>query len=1305
MTEYPNYNLLLRGSETMEKVKRFILQQVASQSISNQEGVEYIQELMEGKKVASQSEDHSFAIVGMGCRFPQASSLDEFWNLLINEKDAIGPFPESRRDDVLKVNKGIFDRFKDVPLRLGGYLDRIDHFNPAFFHITPAEAVSMDPNQRLFLQVVWEALENAGYTKEKLNGSRTAVFLGHSADNVYKELLPNDDPNVVIGNLGAIIASRVSYFLNLKGPSIVVDTTCSSSLVALDQACRSIATGESDAAIVGGISTILLPVWNSDQKMGNESSDGRCRSFDASADGTNVGEGAGVVIIKKLSDAVRERDHIYAVIKGSTVNSDGHSNGITSPSPDAQVDLLTCAWEQAGIDPNSIGFIEAHGTGTKLGDPIEVQALSEAFNKYTETKHFCSIGSVKTNIGHLDAAAGIAGLIKTVLSLYYKKIPASLHYHTPNPLINFEQSAVRVNNKLMDWLSDGEPRRAGVSSFGISGTNSHVVLEEAPDRYEPLEFEGPHVFTLSAKNDKSLVDTLYSYSAFLENKTSYSLTEICYTSNTCRDHHSHRISIITSSIKDLSKKISELCVTRDNYEEVMNSLNRQGVLYSVIDEKELQTISELDKMKLNRNQCELVAEHYAKGTPIDWNYWYEQNKSWKVPLPSYAFDLKRYWPRLEINDIEKPQRDVSQFLFTPDWVQKKGVQNKKQELEPDGIWILFSDEGELSQALRLQLEERKQSVIEVVAGEEFLRVGENKFMINPSDKRHYIRFVESFDMKNIEMIRGVLHLWTAHSEDYSMESLESINQSQFKGSYSALYLMKAFGEQQADATFQFNVVTSYAHFIEGTQEQIYPVRATLPGLVKVISQEYPKISSLTVDVDPMREDVPQIVDQVIKELLKIRSDRDEIVVYRNGNRYTPILRRTSLDQVPERQAPFKEDGVYVIAGAGYLGIEVAKYIARRGRAKLAMLNRSNLPSRDNWDNILRSKDENIRLFHQITGFQEIERSGSELEVMTVDVTNQDSLAEALDGIRAKFGKIDGIIFAIKQIYGKTIEDLAEDQFEEAVMSKLHGAWLLDKLTMQDQLDFFITMSSISSIMGGPKNGDCTTVNAFLDSYGDHRTLSGRETITLNLTEILTGDKHEYLIRDTIIPPLTYENFIRSFEQVMNKQMNLTVISDFDLQVTKNLLPMIKIRFSEELLQEIEMSYVTTNEEGKQRIILEEVSYEELVLKLNAIWMDVLGYETVDFEANFFDIGGTSLSAVKLIRLINNEVSESFEVADLYSYPTITSMASHLMTSVDKAVQEVSAGSEADYEILDVLDGLDNDDISLDEALMLIQKKQ
>ncbi|WP_434749484.1 beta-ketoacyl synthase N-terminal-like domain-containing protein [Paenibacillus amylolyticus] len=1288
----------------MEKVKRFILQQVASQSISNQEGVEYIQELMEGKKRASQSEDQSFAIIGMSCRFPKANSLEEFWDMLIHGTDAIGSFPESRKDDVLRVKKEIFDRYKDIPLRLGGYLDRIDQFNPAFFHITPAEAVSMDPNQRLFLQVVWEAIENAGYTKEKLNGSRTAVFLGHSAENVYKELLPNDDPNVVIGNLGAVIASRVSYFLNLKGPSIVIDTTCSSSLVALDQACRSIATGESDAAIVGGISTILLPVFSDDQKMGNESSDGRCRSFDASANGTNVGEGAGVVIIKKLSDAVREKDHIYAVIKGSAVNSDGRSNGITSPNPEAQVDLLTSAWEQAGVDPNSIQFIEAHGTGTKLGDPIEAQAMMEAFNKYTERKQFCSIASVKTNIGHLDAAAGMAGLIKTALSIYYKKIPASLHYHTPNPLINFEQSAIRVNHNLTDWLSDEGPRRAGVSSFGISGTNCHVVLEEAPTRSEPLQYEGLHVFTLSAKNDKSLVDTLYRYSDFLGNHVNFSLTEICYTSNMCRDHDSHRIAIITSSIEDLSKKISELCVTRDNYEEVMKSLSQQGVYYAIVDDQKLKNSSALEKAQLNRSQCELVAECYTKGTPIDWDFWYEQKTSWKIPLPSYAFDLKRYWPPLEVNDLDSPKRDVSQFLFTPDWIQKDPVQ-KQISMEKQGLWMLFSDEGELSKTLRMLLEKREQIVIELVAGESFLQISENKFIINASDKGHYVRLVESLGVDRIDKIRGVLHMWTVHPEDDSMESLESMNQSQYRGSYSALYLMKALGERQVDAAFQFNVITSYAHLIDGTQEQVYPVRATLPGLVKVISQEYPKISSLTVDVDAMEESVQQIADQVMMELLKGRNDRDEVVVYRKGKRYTPILKRTSLDQVPDRQAPFKKDGVYVIAGAGYLGVEVAKYIARKGQAKLIMLNRSTLPPRDTWDTILRSKDENIRLFHQITGFQEIERSGSEIEVMTVDVTNHESLSKALDDIRIKFGRIDGVIFAIKQIYGKTIADLADGQFEEAVMSKLHGSWLLDQLTIQDKLDFFITMSSISSIMGGPKNGDCTTVNAYLDSYGDYRTLSGRETITLNLTEILTGDKHEYLIRDTIIPPLNYENFIESFEQVMNKQMSLTVISDFDLQVTKNLLPMIKIRFSDELLQEIEESDLTREELGKQQIFLGEISYEELVLKLHAIWMDVLGYEKVDVEANFFDIGGTSLSAVKLIRLINSEVSESFEVGDLYSFPTIASMADYLLSQVVGVVQEVSAGSETNYEILDVLDDLDNDDISLDEALMLIQKKQ
>lgn len=399
----------------------------------------------------------SIAIVGIGCRFPGANNPRAFWHLLSNSVDAIKEVPSSRWDvesfydpDPAKIDK--------MNIRWGGFIDRIDQFDPQFFGIAPREAVTIDPQQRLLLELAWEALEDAGQIPEQLAGTKTGVFMGigthdysvllwrNSLDNSY------NSPYATTGTGNCIAANRISYFLKLNGPSLAIDTACSSSLVAIHLACQSLWSGESKLALVGGVNVLLLPTaMISFTKAGFMAPDGRCKTFDARANGYVRSEGAGVVVLKPLSQALKERDSIYAVIRGSAVNQDGRSNGLTAPNPQAQEAVLKEAYRQANVLPNQIQYIEAHGTGTKLGDPIEVKALGSVLAENRCPEDYCSVGSVKTNIGHLEAAAGIAGLIKVALSLKHQQIPPSLHFQKPNPYIHFDKLLLRVQQKLTPW--------------------------------------------------------------------------------------------------------------------------------------------------------------------------------------------------------------------------------------------------------------------------------------------------------------------------------------------------------------------------------------------------------------------------------------------------------------------------------------------------------------------------------------------------------------------------------------------------------------------------------------------------------------------------------------------------------------------------------------------------------------------------------------------------------------------------------------------------------------------------------------
>jgi acyl transferase domain-containing protein/aryl carrier-like protein len=432
------------------------------------------------KKQNGNPKTEPIAIIGIGCRFPGASGPDAFWQLLCDGIDAIGEIPPDRFD-----LDAVYDPRPGTPgkicTRWGGFLQQVDQFDPYFFGISPREAARMDPQQRLLLEVAWEALEDAGQAPEKLAGSRTGVFIGLCSSD-YGEIQSRDPAGIDIyvstGSAHSVMSGRVSFAFGLKGPSVVIDTACSSSLVAVHLACQSLRSGESKMALAGGVNLILLPepsIGFSQAKM--LAPDGRCKAFDARADGFVRSDGVGVVVLKPLSQAQAEGDPVYAVIRGSAVNNDGRDNGLMTPSRKGQEAVLREAYRNAGLWPSQVDYVEAHGTGTSVGDPIEAQALGAVLSQGRPKHRPCVIGSVKTNIGHTEAAAGIAGLIKVALCLKHRAIPPSLHFQEPNPTIPWDDLPLIVQRELGPWPKDFEPAVAGVSSFGISGTNAHVVLQ------------------------------------------------------------------------------------------------------------------------------------------------------------------------------------------------------------------------------------------------------------------------------------------------------------------------------------------------------------------------------------------------------------------------------------------------------------------------------------------------------------------------------------------------------------------------------------------------------------------------------------------------------------------------------------------------------------------------------------------------------------------------------------------------------------------------------------------------------------
>jgi amino acid adenylation domain-containing protein/FkbM family methyltransferase len=496
------------------------------------------------------------AIIGMAGRFPGARNLEEFWENLRDGVESIRHFT----DDELKA-LGVDAALLDDPryVKAAPALDGADLFDAQFFGINPREAEVMDPQQRLFLEAAWEALENAGYdsaTYEGLVGVYAGVGVnGYMLHNLYGNwdtLGAVGAYQAMIGNDKDHLPTRVSYKLNLNGPSVNVQTACSTSLVAVHLACRALLDGETDIALAGGVS-VAVPrrMGYLYEEGGVTSPDGHCRAFDANARGTVGGDGLGIVVLKRLEDAVEDGDTIYAVIKGSAINNDGALKvGYTAPSVEGQRRVIEAALAAAGVSPETVGYVEAHGTGTALGDPIEIAALTQAFRDGTQQEGFCALGSVKTNIGHTDAAAGVAGLLKTALALRHKLIPPTLHYERPNPEIDFEHSPFRVNTLLSEWKAGAAPRRAGVSSFGMGGTNAHVVLEEAPPRPDSGEAKPYQLLVLSAKTDAALEAATANLAGYLKRNPGCNPADVAHTLQVGRRALSHRRVLICRGAED-----------------------------------------------------------------------------------------------------------------------------------------------------------------------------------------------------------------------------------------------------------------------------------------------------------------------------------------------------------------------------------------------------------------------------------------------------------------------------------------------------------------------------------------------------------------------------------------------------------------------------------------------------------------------------------------------------------------------------------------------------------------------------------
>ncbi|MEM6602158.1 MAG: beta-ketoacyl synthase N-terminal-like domain-containing protein, partial [Verrucomicrobiota bacterium] len=631
------------------------------------------------------SNPEPIAVIGLSGRYPGADDLTAFWNNLRSGKDSITEIPEERWE---------LEHFYDAEIgkagksysKWGGFVADVDQFDPLFFNISPRVAENMDPQTRLFLEESWKALEDSGYVPHGLSKKeRVGVFAGvfWTDYQLYRATLNQTQTSSFVSS----VANTVSYHLDFSGPSIGLDTQCSSSLTAIHLACESIQKGESSMALAGGVNLSLHPskyTWLSSSLF--LSSKGKCESFGAGGDGYVPSEGVGVAVLKPLSKAQRAGDHIYGVIKGTAINHGGKSSGFTVPNPKAQAEVIVEAMKRAGVQAEEISYLEAHGTGTSLGDPIEIAGLSKAFERgnHDQAGQWCSIGSLKSNIGHAESAAGIGGVTKVLLQLKHGQLVPSLHSGTLNPNIDFGKTPFRVQQVLADWETEGgRPRMAGVSSFGAGGSNAHVIIEEYQEergmQHEALKQEGPFIIPLSAKNEERLEELVRKLLDYLNGQSAIvnpQLSDLAYTLQMGREAMESRLALVVNELEELKMRLAgyqkgerkDLLigdVKKDQSDFLLEGAAGKGYIEIAVKNKESKSLAQL----------------WVKGVEIDWDLLYEEGqKPNKVSLPTYPFARKHYWFKTAMNSSNQyPSPEIENTLSQD---HSKQLMNKKTTMQP-----------------------------------------------------------------------------------------------------------------------------------------------------------------------------------------------------------------------------------------------------------------------------------------------------------------------------------------------------------------------------------------------------------------------------------------------------------------------------------------------------------------------------------------------------------------------------------------------------------------------------------------------
>ena len=1018
---------------------------VASEQSAKHQSSPPVASEQSAKLPSRQGQTMPIAIVGVAGRYPKGGTLEEFWTTLAEGRSAIQEVPRDRFDFTPFFDPRGGER-KSYS-KWGGFISDADKFDASFFGISPREAKDMDPQERVFLETVWACLEDAGYPPRRLKtaaGGRgrndVGIFAGitYGTYQLYAIDQWNNGDRAGAHSSFWSIANRVSWLFDFQGPSMAIDTACSSSLAAIHQACESIRRGECNAALAGGVNLILHPlqlVGLSQLRM--LAPDDKCRAFGLDANGFVDGEGVGVVLIRPLADAIADGDRIRGVILGSAMNSSGRTSGYTVPNPAAHASLILDAIDRSGVNPNTIGYVEAHGTGTALGDPIEIAGLTKAWREHTQKSGFCAIGSVKSNIGHLESAAGVAGLTKILLQFQHKEIAPSLHGDRTNPLIEFETTPFHLQTQRTPWESSSGPRRAALSSFGAGGANIHAIVEEfeaAAVDNRPVE-PNDELIILSAKSRKALLESAERLRSLLESNAtdSHYLGDVAWTLQIGREAMDYRLAFVAASKSECLDRLRDLAEQEASADSFFEGRVKIDAATDESDNHEY--ILQLWNDKRYRK----IASLWVAGVEPDWAKLPRNGTRRIVSLPSYPFDRVRYWPvAIETLASLESTTDIDTAgacrTFVPSWFV---LPERPSPTIADGRHaILQHSNSAIGSALAGQYQD---CVVISLNRSDWLDRLENETSLSTID---FLGAIDSCD-------------WQDAVDD----------------SLPLLHLIQHLARWKSSPPL-LRIVTMRAQKALPSDRLAKPWAATSIGLGRACRIELPSLPVVCVDVEGKEPEA---------EAARIASEWNLSqfveVAWRGGERWVRGIEEVpeqTLESEDSQQNRLREGGVYVVVGgASGVGLEISRWMATKARARVVLIGRSQFGDR------------------QEAAIQTIREQGGDAIYIQADVTDRGALRRAIDETRRKFGPIAGAIHSAMVLLNQPLATMSDRTYETVLAPKVAGSAAFAEALRGEKPDFVLFFSSLASLAPTPGSANYAAACAFEDAFACYLQDSGK----------------------------------------------------------------------------------------------------------------------------------------------------------------------------------------------------------------------